>query len=139
MADKKYKLIFALTDGTEQSVEFAAPQGEPGYTPVKGVDYFTEADKEEIVALVLAALNPPEVLSVTLSEETYQFEEGMTWEQWVESDYNTGGYAICNTSSYGVVISPDGGESFIQYAETLDIVLPQEEISAEKSYVVDCY
>ena len=27
-----------------------------GYTPVKGVDYFTEEDKEEFVDLVLAAL-----------------------------------------------------------------------------------
>ena len=24
------------------------PQGEPGYTPVKGVDYWTEEDKDEI-------------------------------------------------------------------------------------------
>ena len=30
--------------------------GEPGKTPVKGEDYFTEADKEEMVAAVLAAL-----------------------------------------------------------------------------------
>lgn len=38
------------------------PQGEPGaagangYTPVKGTDYWTEADKEEIVQDVLAAM-----------------------------------------------------------------------------------
>lgn len=30
MADKKYKLTFHLTDGTEQKVEFTAPQGEQG-------------------------------------------------------------------------------------------------------------
>lgn len=30
--------------------------GEDGYTPVKGTDYFTEADKEEMVNLVLEAL-----------------------------------------------------------------------------------
>lgn len=30
--------------------------GADGYTPVKGVDYWTAADKEEIVAEVLAAL-----------------------------------------------------------------------------------
>lgn len=46
----------------------AGPQGEPGkdgadgqpgadgYTPQKGVDYYTEADKQEMVAAVLAAL-----------------------------------------------------------------------------------
>lgn len=28
--------------------------GQDGYTPVKGVDYFTESDKQEIVERVLA-------------------------------------------------------------------------------------
>jgi len=32
------------------------PEGEPGYTPVKGVDYYTDADKAEMVDAVLAAL-----------------------------------------------------------------------------------
>lgn len=34
----------------------AGASGSDGYTPRKGVDYFTEADKEELVASVLAAL-----------------------------------------------------------------------------------
>jgi hypothetical protein len=29
------------------------PQGEDGYTPVKGTDYFTDADKVELVQAVL--------------------------------------------------------------------------------------
>ena len=32
------------------------PKGNPGTTPVKGVDYYTEADKQEMVQLVLAAI-----------------------------------------------------------------------------------
>ncbi len=32
------------------------PQGPAGRTPVRGVDYFTEADREELVQAVLAAL-----------------------------------------------------------------------------------
>lgn len=32
-------------------------KGDPGDTPVKGVDYFTEADKQEIIDAVLTALN----------------------------------------------------------------------------------
>ncbi len=31
------------------------PQGNPGYTPVKGKDYFTPADKEELVSALIAA------------------------------------------------------------------------------------
>lgn len=59
MADKSYKLKFNLSDGTTQEVPFTAPQGPPGadgYTPVKGTDYWTEADKAEIVAAVLAEI-----------------------------------------------------------------------------------
>jgi hypothetical protein len=38
----------------EQGVK--GEQGEPGHTPVKGVDYYTESDKQEIVSDVLASL-----------------------------------------------------------------------------------
>ena len=31
-------------------------KGDPGYTPVKGIDYYTETDKNEMVSAVLAAL-----------------------------------------------------------------------------------
>lgn len=42
MADKNYRINFEMSDGSTKSVEFTAPQGEPGepgYTPVKGKDY----------------------------------------------------------------------------------------------------
>lgn len=60
--NKKYRLDFTMDDGNVKSVEFLAPQGDPGpagYTPVKGVDYFTDADQEAIVQQVIAALGTP--------------------------------------------------------------------------------
>lgn len=39
-------------DGNEQEV--LAIRGEPGHTPERGIDYWTEADKDEVVADVLA-------------------------------------------------------------------------------------
>ena len=79
MADKKYQIDFEMTDGSVQSVEFTAPQGEPGYTPVKGEDYFTEADKQEIAELAADMVDVPEgggggsewkvIANVTLEEE----------------------------------------------------------------------
>lgn len=42
------------------------PAGEDGYTPVKGTDYFTAADKQEIVELVQKNLSTP-----TASEIVY--------------------------------------------------------------------
>ena len=59
MPAKRYKLTFDLYDGTKKSVVFEVPEGEkgnPGYNPVRGKDYYTEADKAEIVNSVLSAL-----------------------------------------------------------------------------------
>lgn len=39
-------------------------QGEDGYTPQKGVDYYTEADKDELVTRVLNSLPRAEEVSV---------------------------------------------------------------------------
>ena len=41
----------------------AGPAGADGYTPVRGTDYFTEADKTEMVNAVLAALPAAEGVS----------------------------------------------------------------------------
>lgn len=46
----------------------------------------------------------PTLISFTIDGTTYQAEEGMTWEQWVASSYNTGGFYI----STGKVTSADG-------------------------------
>lgn len=40
----------------KESGDFDGEDGEDGYTPVKGIDYYTEADKTEMVNRVLAAL-----------------------------------------------------------------------------------
>lgn len=36
----------------------------------------------------------PTLISFTIAGNAYQAEEGMTWAQWVESSYNTGGFYI---------------------------------------------
>jgi len=45
-----------VDDGEGIVLRLGIPQGLPGYTPVKGEDYFTEAEKTEMVQEVLAAL-----------------------------------------------------------------------------------
>ena len=39
----------------------------------------------------------PALISFTIDGTSYQAEEGMTWEQWVNSDYNTGFSVLDNT------------------------------------------
>lgn len=47
-----------ITDknGTTTATILNGAKGDPGTTPVKGVDYYTDADKQEMVQLVLAAI-----------------------------------------------------------------------------------
>ena len=51
-----------------------------------------------------------ELITFTIDGTSYQAEEGMTWEQWVNSSYNTGGYrlstnTIVNSSGSGITDS----------------------------------
>ena len=70
MADKQYVLNFKMNDGKSHSVDFVVPEGKPGYTPVKGVDYFTEADIEDI------AIRTAELVETDIkTDETLCFDE----------------------------------------------------------------
>lgn len=48
--------ILKIKDANGNVTEIPAIRGDDGYTPVKGVDYFTEADKAEIVQMVIENL-----------------------------------------------------------------------------------
>lgn len=50
------ELSEAVEDALEQAKESGEFDGKDGYTPVKGEDYFTEADKAEMVSAVISAL-----------------------------------------------------------------------------------
>ena len=52
-----------LTPGPQGEKGEPGADGEDGKTPVKGVDYYTEADKTEMVNLVLAAIPGAEEVS----------------------------------------------------------------------------
>ena len=41
--------------------------------------------------------NPETTFTFTIAESTYQAEEGMKWEKWVDSSYNTDGFAVFNS------------------------------------------
>lgn len=49
-------LKFTIPRGANGEIGPAGPSGADGKTPVKGVDYYTEADKQEMVQSVIAAL-----------------------------------------------------------------------------------
>ena len=50
--------------------------------------YATKEELEEIKWLVLES----ELITFTINDIEYQAEEGMTWEEWINSEYNNNGY-----------------------------------------------
>lgn len=63
--------------------------------------------------------------------QTYYAESNMTWEQWVNSEYNTEGY-ICND---GKIYHPSRDDLYIVYASTIDGVT--KKIAAYDTDVID--
>ena len=58
-------------------------------------------------------------ISFTIEGTSYQAEEGMTWKEWINSDYNTDGFIrlatfILNSMSNGAVKDPADEEGNTQ-------------------------
>ena len=53
---------------------------------------------EEFDGIVMKPYIPP-IIIFTVDDVEYQAEEGMTWEKWVNSDYNIDGYIIIEEQS----------------------------------------
>ncbi len=106
--------------------------GEDGYTPVRGVDYWTEADKAEIKAYVDEQMGDIETaldgiiaiqngligdIAFSIDGVIYTALVGMTWGEWCDSEYNTIGAHIDETTEvvmievgYVAVYDPDIGD-----------------------------
>ena len=54
LEDNSFNVIVQITETGPRGPQ--GPPGKDGYTPQKGVDYYTDADKAEMVSAVLAAL-----------------------------------------------------------------------------------
>ena len=52
------------------------------------------------------AHNGNKLITFTIDGTTYQAMNGMTWGEWVNSEYNTGGFSISNNA----VIKDDNNE-----------------------------
>lgn len=59
-------------------------------------------------------LEIPTIIEFSIEGTTYYAEEGMNWEEWVDSEYNTGGY-YCNTMDYIVNDSVFGTDYSVSY------------------------
>lgn len=62
----------------------------------------------------------PTLISFTIDNEPYEAEEGMTWEDWCQSDYNTGGFEISD-----VYVSL--GNDYIDGETPIDVIVEDAE------------
>lgn len=71
------------------------------YVPASLVDAYKSATNWATYAdRITAIVKEPTLISFTVGEVEYQAEEGMTWEEWVNSTYNTGVFYIDNNCIY---------------------------------------
>lgn len=114
----EYRLKFTLSDGnTIDAGKIVVPEGAKGDKGDKGDPYtLTSTDKAAIVQDVLAALpyydgsvtisGGVELISFSVTTDSgtivgeYQAEAGMSWSEFVSSEYNTGGYEVWSSNGY---------------------------------------
>jgi hypothetical protein len=87
-------LTMTADDKTEEFVIF-----------VDGVEMATVANEEEPII--------PQIITFTIDGTPYQAVDGMTWGEWVGSEYNTGGFYVYLTGNqiwdaFGYVGTKDG-------------------------------
>ena len=54
----------------------------------------------KVASMVLTVERDITIISFTIEKTSYQAEGGMTWAEWVESSYNTGGFKAGSNSIY---------------------------------------
>ena len=77
-------------------------------------------------------LSAPQLITFTIISTEYQAEEGMTWTEWCESDYNTVGYFI-NSDYVCFDDGSFGGASHLIYTD-YNSVKPTDKIISGEMY-----
>ena len=78
--------VTVINGGTEEWIE-----------AYKTITILTEPTNAEFIAWLKANAtkqNAPSLISFTIEGATYEAESGMTWADWVNSNYNTDGFSI---------------------------------------------
>lgn len=100
--------------------------------------YLDDSDvhiEDTIQANVEYSTRSASVISFTIDGVTYQTESGMTWSEWVDSDYNTDGYVI--NDSVGV-IQPANDDS-VAVKDQTDFVYYDDIITTDGEYRLGFY
>lgn len=79
------------------------------------------------------------LITFTIDGVTYQAEPGMTWEEWVNSKYNTDGYLVLNTAATKLVATSGSNTVEGKSIQTAGTVHPTDKIIAGERYSLKEY
>ena len=112
-------------DAPSNAVQFVVEQesfveetNEYGTTMV--INKYTEEPNEYGTTMIIGGETTTNLISFTIAGTTYQAEEGMTWGDWLTSEYNTGGYGA--SGNYVMLLSKTvySGTSRVYLSNTIN-------------------
>ena len=101
------KALFLTTPGSEYTSNWVGGISSTG-TFVKNVAATWDVTGVNGVPSGWTVETYPKLITFTIDNIEYQAEEGMTWGEWVNSEYNTEGYcerggSVCNNSDVNIM------------------------------------
>lgn len=72
------------------------------------------------------------LISFTVDGTSYQAVEGMTWNEWLESDYNTDNYSV----NLGHIIKGSNGSMYVATSGNV-FVTPTDTIIGDHAYIMN--
>ena len=106
----------SLTDLTPDTSGFALKSDIP--TKVSALEndagYLTERQVRKMIDNAIGGGEPAVIISFSIESYQFQAEEGMTWREWVDSEYNSDGACVYNAGTDSI--------RFVEYS--LDVLSP---------------
>ena len=91
-----------------------------------------DATNPDLISWLQENGNLVNLINFSINTVSYQAEDGMTWEEWVNSSYNTDGYTIGNAMGFSAV---QKGNNYITGSSSPSTTL----IESDKKYTTNSY
>jgi hypothetical protein len=100
------------------------------YVPASLIDAYKTATNWTYFSSRFVAFDAANLITFTISGTEYQAEEGMTWGEWLESEYNTNNFV----NPGGCIATNYDDWSLVRDIETSDAVYPEDVIIINGRY-----
>lgn len=89
---------------------------------VPALERLTYSPKEDDTYIYEVVINNTTLIMFTVNGTEYQAEEDMTWKEWCNSEYNTGGFKYSSGDVGDAIYTSDYKKYFIHPISELDLV-----------------